>query len=311
MGKKVLIFQDITSPGKDFLQSRGYELIIGGNDLITAASDCDAILARTAKYPRELIEACPKLKVIARHGVGYENIDVEACTERGIYVCIAATANMLSVAEHTMAFILELSKHLREIYKEFYGGNWEIRNRNLGFELEGKVLGLLGCGRIGLLTAQRAALGFGMKVIVYDPYAKELPDYVERVENRDDLFIQSDFVSLHLPANEQTRKAVGLRELSLMKPTAFLINCARGEVLDESALIKALKGKTIAGAAIDVYDPEPPKKDSELFTIPNCLLTPHCAAQTKEAADRMGLHAAQEIDRVLSGQKPLWPVNSF
>ncbi len=311
MGKKVLIFQDITDPGKEFLKSRGYELVIGGSDLLFQASDCDAILARTMKYTRELIEQCPKLKVIARHGVGYDNIDVNACTQRGIYVCIAATANMLSVAEHTMALILECAKSMREVQKEFYAGNWDIRNRNLAFEVEGKTLGLLGCGRIGILTAQRAALGFGMKVLAFDPYAKDLPEYVERIDDREELFRQSDFVSLHLPANEHTRKAVGEHEIGLMKPTAFLINCARGEVLDESALIKALSAKAIAGAALDVFDPEPPDKNSELFKLENCLLTPHSAAQTKEAADRMGLHAAQEIDRVLNGEKPLWPVNNF
>ena len=311
MAKKILIFQDITEPGKQFLRSRGYELVIGGADLIAQASDCDAILARTMKYPRELIQKCPKLKVIARHGVGYDNIDVDACTQRGIYVCIAATANMLSVAEHTMALILECAKGMREVRKQFYAGNWDVRNRNLAFEVEGKTLGLLGCGRIGLLTAQRAALGFGMRVVAFDPYARELPEYVERIEEREELFRQSDFVSLHLPANDATRKAVGQHEIGLMKPTAFLINCARGEVLDEAALIQALSDKSIAGAALDVFDPEPPHRDSALFSLENCLLTPHSAAQTKEAADRMGLHAAQEIDRVLSGEKPLWPVNTF
>jgi len=311
MGKKILIFQDISDPGKDFLKSRGYELVIGGTELKEAARDCDAILARTAKYQRELIEACPKLKVIARHGVGYDNIDVTACTERGIYVSIAATANMLSVAEHTMALILECAKSLRIIRKEFHAGNWDVRNRNLGFELEGKVLGLVGCGRIGALTARKAALGFGMHVLAYDPYAKSLPDYVDRVANRDVIFSEADFVSLHLPANDATKRSVGEREFHLMKKTAFLINCARGEVLDERALVQALKEKTIAGAALDVFENEPPSTSSELFSLENCLLTPHCAAQTKEAGDRMGLHAAQEIDRVLSGQEPLWPVNTF
>ncbi len=311
MGKKVLIFQDISNPGKEFLTNLGYELIIGGSDLFAAAADCDAILARTAKYTRELIEKCPKLKIIARHGVGYDNIDVEACTQRGIYVSIAATANMLSVAEHTMALVLECAKSLRVIRKEFYAGNWDIRNRNLGFELEGKVLGLVGCGRIGVLTAKMAALGFGMKVLGFDPFVDIMPEYIERVASRDELFEKADFISLHLPANDQTRRSVGVRELKLMKPTAFLINCARGEVLDEVALIEALKANSIAGAALDVFETEPPDMNGALFQLDNCLLTPHSAAQTKEAGDRMGLHAAQEIDRVLSGQKPFWPVNSF
>lgn len=309
MDKKVLIWQDITDPGKRFLRERGYTLVMDGDDMVSAARDCDAILARTAKYPRTLIEQCPKLKVIARHGVGYDNIDVAACTERGITVCIAATANALSVAEHTMAMMLECAKGLQRIQEAFSKGDWEVRNQNRAFELNGKVLGLLGCGRIGTLTARMAAHGFGMEVIAYDPYAPTLPDDVVRIADRDALFKKSDFVSLHLPANEDTRKAVGARELSLMKPSAFLINCARGMVLDEAALIQALKTGAIAGAALDVFDPEPPARDSELFELENCLLTPHCAAQTTEAADRMSLHAAQEIDRVLSVQKPLWPVN--
>ncbi len=310
MGKKVLIWQDITDPGKQYLLERGYELVMGGADMATAARDCDAILARTAKYPRALIEQCPKLRVIARHGVGYDNIDVAACMDHGITVCIAATANALSVAEHTMALILECAKSLPRIRKEFHQDHWEIRNQNLGFELEGKVLGLLGCGRIGALTAKMASHGFGMKVVAYDPFVPVLPETVERITNRDELFQISDFVSLHLPANENTRKSVGKPELALMKQSAYLINCARGLVLDEDALIQAIKAGRLAGAALDVFDPEPPNRDSELFDLDNCLLTPHCAAQTSEAADRMGLHAAQEIDRVLNGEKPLWPVNA-
>jgi D-3-phosphoglycerate dehydrogenase len=310
MGKKVLIWQDITDPGKDYLLERGYELVIGGTDIIEAARDCDAILARTARYSRELIESAPKLKVIARHGVGYDNIDVAAASERGVVVCIAATANALSVAEHTMALILECAKSLVTLRKEFHSGNWNIRNCNLGFELEGKTLSLLGCGRIGALTANMAAHGFGMRVLAYDPFAPSLPETVERAQERDEVFSRGDFVSLHLPANEQTRHCVGMREFQLMKPTAFLINCARGEVVDEPALIGALKDGVMAGAALDVFESEPPNPQSELFALGNCLLTPHAAAQTKEAADRMGLHAAQEIDRVLNGRAPLWPVNA-
>lgn len=316
MGFKVLIPQDITSDGKNYLSEKGYEIKMGTGIttevLVKEVEDCDAILARTALYTAEVIKAGKKLKVIGRYGIGVDNIDIEACTERGIYVCNAPQSNNNSVAEHVLALMLALAKNIVKIDEEFKAGDFEIRNRLASHDLEGKTLGLLGLGRIGTLVAKKAALGFGMKVIGYDAFlpADKVAPEIEFISDINRVYRESDFVSLHIPATKETKGSVGKAQFEMMKPSAYFINCARGEVVNEAELIEALRNKTIAGAGLDVFQQEPPEKDNPLLKMDNVIVSPHYAALTVESTNRMGLHAAIGIDEVLSGKKPTWLVNS-
>lgn len=316
MSFKVLIPQDITDCGKDFLKEKGYEIKMGSGITVEQikkdVEDCDAILARTAPFPKEVLEAGKKLKVIGRHGVGVDNIDCNAAEEMGIYVTNAPESNASSVAEHAIGFIVCCARNMVRNDKAFRAGDFEIRNRLKGFDLAGKTLSIIGLGRIGKMVAKKAMYGLDMKVIAYDPYVKkeDIDNEIDLTDNWEYAFKNADFVTLHLPALESTKGIVGKKEFDLMKDTAYLINVARGEVLNEGELIEALKEEKINGAAIDVFDPEPPAKDSKLFQLDNIILTPHNAALTYEAMDRMGLHAAMGIDDVLNGRKPKWPVNN-
>ncbi len=315
MAYKVLIPQDIAEDGKKFLRDKGYQVKLGSGisleQILADVADCDAILARTAQFPRKVFEAGSKVRVIGRHGVGVDNIDVAACTELGVWVTYAPESNSSSVAEHTVGLIIAAAHNLVRSDREFRSGNFEIRNQVMGVDLEGKTLGILGLGRIGRMVARKCSVGLGMKVIGYDPFVTALPDLPEVtiVKEWERVFRDSDFVTLHLPSSKETRGIVGARELGLMKPTAYLVNAARGELVQEAELIKALKAKKIAGAALDVFEKEPPGKDNPLMGLDNTTLSPHNAALTKEAALRMALHAAMGIDDVLSGRAPKWPVN--
>lgn len=314
MGFKVLIPQKVAVEGEKYLLDRGYEIVtsdgISVDALKAAVVDCDAILARTAEFPAEVLEAGKKLKVIGRHGVGVNNIDVATATRLGIQVVFTPLANSNTVAEQTISMILALSRNLIYIERQFRQGNWEIRNKLPGMDLEGKTLGIAGLGRIGSLVAKKAA-ALDMKVLGYDPYIDptRIPDYVTRVNSLEDIFSQSDFVTLHMPFE---KKLVGKALFNLMKPSAYFLNLSRGEVVFENELIEALQNKKIAGAALDVFEPEPPDMvNNPLFKMDNVILTPHNAALTAESTQRMAVHAAQGIDEVLTGKTPSWPVNKL
>ncbi|MBI5580407.1 MAG: hydroxyacid dehydrogenase [Deltaproteobacteria bacterium] len=315
MAYKVLIPQDVAQPGKDYLRERGYEIRMGSGftaDAIAAdVVDCDAILARTAPYPAKVFEAGRKLKVISRHGVGYDNIDVAKATELGVWVTFAPESNANTVAEHAIGCILALARNFIQLDRETRAGNWGIRDKLLGTDLSGKVLGILGLGKIGRRVAQKAALGLGMKVLGYDPYLKaaQVAEFATPAGSFEEVFAASDFVTVHIPGGAATRGIVNKKLFDVMKKTAFFINASRGDVVDEAALIEGLRNGTIAGAAIDVYEKEPPRKDNPLIGMSNVLLTPHNASQTRECMIRMALHAAQGIDEVLAGKRPTWPVN--
>ena len=315
MARKVLIPQEISEKGKQYLRERGYEIKMGSGMSAEAIKrdvvDCEAVLARVEMYPADVLEAGLMLKVIARHGVGVDNIDVRRAEELGIWVANAPKSNSNTVAEHTVGVIVALAKLLLPTVNSFKGGNYEIRDRNRGEDLEGKTLGIAGIGKIGSLVARKVALGLSMNVIAYDPYMSTdgFPEFVEPASKWEDVFEKSDFVTIHIPANENTKNIVGKREFELMKPSAHFINAARGEIVDESALIAALQEKRIAGAAIDVYENEPPDADNALLYMENVIATPHTAAMTTECMERMALHAAMCIDDVFSGNEPRWPVN--
>ncbi len=317
MAYKVLIPQDIAEEGKQYLRDRGYEVKMGTGatveEIAADVVDCDAILARTAPFSAEVLEAGKQLKVIGRHGVGVDNIDVEKATELGIQVTNAVESNSNTVAELCIGFIIALGRNLVLCDRATRAGDFEFRNRVKGMDLEGKTLGILGMGKIGRLVGAKAHFGLDMNIIGYDPYlnAADFPEHVQPVDAGDELFATSDFVSIHIPSTPKTKRSIGMREFKLMKPTSYFINAARGDVVVEEELVAALKEGIIAGAGLDVFEQEPPPADHPLFALDNVVLTPHNAALTHECMIRMALHAAQGIDEVLSGRAPTWPVNTL
>lgn len=315
MGYKVLIPQDVAQAGKDYLTERGYEIKMGSGATAEAIAanvvDCDAILARTAPFPAKVLDAGKKLKVISRHGVGYDNIDVAKATELGIWVTFAPESNANTVAEHAIGCIFTLARNFIHLDRETRAGNWGIRDKLLGFDLSGKVLGIVGLGKIGRRVAQKGSHGLDMKVVGYDPFLKpeQMAEFATPAASMEEVFSAADFLSMHIPGGASTKGIVNKKLFTLMKKTAFFINASRGDVVAEADLIEALDNGTIAGAAIDVYEKEPPQKNNPLLGMRNVLLTPHNASQTRECMIRMALHAAQGIDEVLSGRRPTWPVN--
>jgi len=315
MAYKVLIPQDVAQPGKDYLRKRGYEIKMGSGITAEAIAadvvDCDAILARTAPFPAKVLESGKKLKVISRHGVGYDNIDVAKATALGIWVTFAPESNANTVAEHAIGCIFTLARNFIQLDRETRAGNWGVRDKLLGADLSGKVLGIVGLGKIGRRVAKKASQGLEMKVIGYDPYLKpeQMAEFATPAKSYEEVFAGSDFVTVHIPGGASTKGIVNKKLFALMKKTAFFINASRGDVVAEADLIEALRQGTIAGAAIDVFEKEPPAKDNPLMGMSNVLLTPHNASQTRECMIRMALHAAQGIDEVLSGKRPTWPVN--
>lgn len=275
----------------------------------TYIMDAEALLLSTAyKMTKEVIERAANLKVISRTGVGVDNVDVKAATEKGILVLNTPEANSISVAEHTLALIVAISKQLVMYDSELRAGNFAIRRTNRSVDIDGKTLGLIGCGRIGRFTAEKCKAAFNMNVIGYDPYIKELPG-ITLYENIEDVFAKADYISLHLPLTDETRNMVGESLLSKMKPTAFLINTSRGGIVDEAALARMLKEERIAGAALDVLESEPPKADNPLLPLKNVILTPHSAALTKECSARVAHEAALGISDYLKGKTPKFVFN--
>jgi D-3-phosphoglycerate dehydrogenase len=313
MGFKVLVTEKIAGEGLEYLRQKGYDVKIGrGTDktaLIEDLRDCDAVLVRIAPVDDEVFEKCPKLKVVAKHGVGVDNIDIESARKHGCRVVYTPTANSMSVAEHALALMLACSKGLVFKAKEYGKGNFGVKDVYLSTELTGKTLGLIGAGRVAQRVAHIARMGFEMRVLAYDPFVPggAFPGLME-LADRETVLKEADYVSIHMPATKETTKSFGDREFEMMKPTACLINTARGKIVDEAALIRALQAGKIGFAALDVTDPEPAAKDNPLFAMDRVILTPHAAGGTVEAMLRMALDAAKGIDEVLSGGKPAWAV---
>ncbi|WP_338432241.1 hydroxyacid dehydrogenase [Clostridium tyrobutyricum] len=316
MSYKVLITEDIDVKGKNYLKEQGCEIKtipdISEETLIKNIKDCDAVLTRNAIINEKVIKSAKKLKVISMHGVGVDIIDVDAATKYGIQVTNAPESNKNSVAEYTIGLIIALSKNLLTYDKELRKGNFQIR-KVLGMDLEGKTLGVIGMGNIGTLVAKKASNGLNMKVIGFKRCIKNVVpmNNIELTSDIDYLLKNSDFVTLHVPLTDGTKKLLGKRELDLMRSNAFLINTARGEVVDNDALVDALSSKKIAGSAIDVFEGEIPTKDNPLLSLDNVIVSPHTAAFTTETIARMSLHSAMGIAEVLNGKEPTWPVNTI
>jgi len=285
---KVLIPQIVAREGMQYLREHGYEIQIGSGITVDVlkeeVKDCDAILARTAPFPAEVLEAGRKLRVISRHGVGIDNIDVKTATKLGIYVTYAPEANANSVAEQTIGLMIAVARNFYKCETELRKGNFEIRDQLPGVDLENKVLGVIGLGRIGTIVARKAALGLDMKIIAYDPFINKnkFSSEIEIVDHWESLFSIADFISLHIPSIPETKGIVGKKEFEMMKATAYIINTSRGDIINEGELIQALQRNKIAGAGLDVFEEEPPAKDNPLFQLDNVVLMPHNSTLTRE-----------------------------
>ena len=303
---KVLIAEELSPATLDALGPE-FEIINcdGANRselLACLSSGVDAVLIRSAtKMDSEAISAAKGLKVIARAGVGLDNVDIPAATAAGVMVVNAPTSNIVSAAELAIALLLASARHLSPAHAALKGGKW-ARSKYTGAELFEKTLGVVGFGRIGQLVAHRMQ-AFGMKVIAYDPYlqpAKAAALGVDLV-SLDDLLTNSDFITIHLPKTKETANLIGDAALSKVKPTVRIINAARGGVLDEAALYKAISEGRVAGAGLDVFATEP-CTDSPLFTLDQVVATPHLGASTDEAQERAGIAVAVSVRKALSGE---------
>ena len=314
MGKPVvLLFEPIHDRALALLKEKAEVRMAHSLDpawLLSAVGDVDGIIIRAnGKVTRELMAAAPRLKVVARHGVGVEAIDRPAAAERGITVVNTPYANDESVAEQCMGMIVALAKRMMEADRAIRTGDWDARYRLIGIEVQGKTLGLVGFGKIGQRLAHMAHDGFDMPIVYHDVVA--YPEQEERLGARrmplPDLLAQSDFVSLHTPLLPETKGMINETALRSMKRSAYLINSARGPVVDQAALVRALREGWIAGAGLDVYDPEPLPKDSPLLSMENVVLSPHMAAHTDEALLRMAM-VVTDVLAVIEGRPPDYPV---
>ena len=296
---KVLVADRIAEAGVDFLRRR-FDVDVGLNgNLAERIGDYDAIIVRSAtQLTGDLIERAERLKVIGRAGVGVDNVDVAAASRRGIIVANAPQSTVISAAEHTLGLLLALSRKIPQAHATLKAGRWE-RAAFAGIELAGKTLGLAGFGRIGQQVARRAR-GLEMRVLAYDPYVapERFRDLgVERAKTLADLLAETDFLSLHMTLTPETRGMLGPEELALAKDGIRIVNAARGELVDDEALVEALRSGKVAGAALDVFSEEP--YAGPLLELDNVVVTPHLGASTQEAQDRAGVIIAEQVAAAL------------
>ena len=310
---RVLVTEPLSEQGLDLLRQDfqvDVRTDLAKGDLAAEIGPYDALIIRSAtEVSPQVLEAALTLKVVARAGIGLDNVDVEAATRRGVMVVNAPQSNIISAAEQAMALMLSQARNIPQAHAALKAGLWE-RARWEGVELAGKTVGLVGLGRVGGLVAQRAS-GFGMRVIAYDPYvsaerAKEMG--VDAMPSLEALLVQADFVSIHLPRSAETEDLIGEHELRLMKPGARLINTARGGIVNEDALAKALEEGHLGGAALDVFAIEP-TTESPLFALDQVVVTPHLGASTKEAQDKAGTTVAEMVRLALKGEFVPYAVN--
>lgn len=309
--KKVLLSQPIHEAGMKLLKGKVEIIIAPDTSEATMGKLCGdvhgVILRTTSRVSKEVIGEAKNLQIISRTGAGVDNVDVQAATRRGMLVCNLPGINSLSVAEHTVAFILTLAKRLPFMDKATRKGNWGSRNRYAAIDLKGKVLGLIGAGKIGSRVARMCQKAFNMRIVGYDPFISqggETEDGIRFYGDIRQVFEEADFVSVHVAGTAQTRHLISWNLLCMMKRSAYFINTSRGGVTDEKALIKALKEGRIAGAALDVFSEEPPSKNSPLLKMENVILSPHSASLTKECVVHLASGAAQAVLHLFSGRLP-------
>ncbi len=306
MAKPIVLIAEELSPATVEALGPDFDVrTVDGTDrpaLLSALADASAILIRSAtNVDEEAIAAAKSLKVIARAGVGLDNVDIKAATTAGVMVVNAPTSNIISAAELTVGHILSLARHIPAAHDSLAAGTWK-RSKYTGVELYEKTVGIIGLGRIGALITQRLQ-AFGMNVVAYDPYVTgaRAQQLGVTLLSLDELLAQSDFITIHMPRTPETTGMISTDQFALMKPTAFVINVARGGLIDEDALFAALKSRRIAGAGLDVFVNEPPT-ESPLLSLDNVVLTPHLGASTDEAQEKAGVSVAKSVRLALSGE---------
>ena len=314
MSKPVVLIAEELSPATLAVLGDGFEIqhCDGANrtELLAALATANAVLVRSAtKMDAEAIAAAPNLKIIARAGVGLDNVDIPAATSAKVLVVNAPTSNIVSAAELAVSLLLAVARNVVPANLALKDGKWK-RSQFGGVELQEKTVGIIGMGKIGMLVATRLA-GFDMKFVAYDPYVTVAPTGGPKIEmvTLDQLLAQSDFVTIHIPKTAETTGLIDAAALKKMKPTAFVINAARGGVLDEAALYQALVAGELAGAGLDVYATEP-CTDSPLFALENVVATPHLGASTEEAQEKAGIAVAESVVAAFAGTEVPGAVNA-
>jgi D-3-phosphoglycerate dehydrogenase / 2-oxoglutarate reductase len=305
---KVLISDPISDMGiQKLYDATDVEVVkqtgLSEDELVALIGDFDALLVRSqTKVTDRIMEAAPRLKVIGRAGVGVDNIDLEAATKRGIVVINAPDGNTIATCEHTFAMIMAVARNIPQAYKKTVSGEWD-RKSFLGVELRNKTLGVIGMGRIGSEVAKRAKT-FGMEVIGYDPFLSE--DRAEKLGVKlgtvDEIASGSDFITVHTPLTKETRHILGPDQFAIMKKGVRIVNCARGGIVDEEALVEAIKAGTVTGAAFDVFEHEPPAADHPFLNHPNIIVTPHLGASTVEAQENVAIDVSEEVLHILRNE---------
>lgn len=306
--KKVLILGALHPDGMALLQSRGdveHEVLhdVSEENILRHMDGVCGLAVRVARVTRRIVESSPFLEVVSRHGVGYDSVDVAACTERGVPLTIAPRANAPSVAEQAMMFLLALAKQVHAFDPLVRAGDWARRTEVRPFDLDGRTLLVIGLGRIGSRLVRRAR-AFDMRVLGHDPYLA--PDTVramgaEPVEDFRAVLGEVDAVSVHCPRNAGTIGMIGAAELAALRPGALVVNCARGGIVEEAALLAAVRSGQVAGAGIDVFDVEPPAADHPFFAEKRILLTPHSAGMSLEASRRSAVQTVENILAAFDG----------
>jgi D-3-phosphoglycerate dehydrogenase len=325
-GEKMKVFLgEVIHPAAQALLEKSAEVIrprdYSREAYLEALKEADGIIARKIPVRADEMHHAPRLKVIARHGVGVDSVDLKEATKRGILVTNTPGQNRESVAELTVAFMLSLARRVPQAQAAMHVlpkgdvGQFSAlleRYQLTGTDLEGKSVGIIGTGRIGSTVARKCIAAFDMRVMGYDPYVtgEVMASFgVKRVERLDDLLPSVEFLTAHCPLTPETRGMVGRRELALMKDGAYVINAARGGIIDEKALYEALCSGHVAGAALDVWETEPPDPADPLLNHPHLLATPHYAGTTEESLYRVGIAAVEEVLTALRGERPRYPVN--
>src|SRR5437763_1939836 len=304
---KIFVADDVSESGLNPLRAAGFVVEkktgLAPDELLEAVRDCEGLVVRSeTKVTPVLMDAAKGLRVIGRAGVGVDNIDVPAATARGLVVMNAPDGNTITTAEHTIALLVSLARRVPQANSSLREGHWE-RKRFIGVELQGKTLGIVGLGRIGRTVAARAR-AFGMNIIAYDPFVapEQARDLELEIAPLDDVFARADFITVHTPLTAETRGLIGAEAFGKMKRGVRIINCARGGLVDERALYEAIKSERVAGAALDVFEQEPPPADHPLLSLDEVIATPHLGASTKEAQEGVAVTVAEQMrDYLLTG----------
>jgi D-3-phosphoglycerate dehydrogenase / 2-oxoglutarate reductase len=304
---KILVSDDVSEGGLQPLRAAGFQVEkrtgLGAAELRKELEDREGLVVRSeTKVTADLMSSAPNLRVIGRAGVGVDNIDVPAATARGIVVMNAPDGNTITTAEHTIALLIALARRVPQANSSLKGGNWE-RKRFIGVELQGKTLGIVGLGRIGRVVASRAR-AFGMNIVAYDPFIapEQARDLEIEVAPLEEVFARADFLTVHTPLTAETRGIIGRDAFARMKKGVRIINCARGGLVEEAALFEAIQSGIVAGAALDVFEKEPPAPDNPLLSLDEVIATPHLGASTAEAQEGVAFTVAEQMrDYLLTG----------